>query len=65
MTKVGDSVRINGLVYFDEASKEPGNELYEPNGVIRRPFMFRPKEINSIDLVCTSNVGKDINHIIG
>ena len=27
--------------------------------------MFRPKEANSFELLCTSNVGKDLNHIMG
>lgn len=27
--------------------------------------MFRPKEANNFELVCTSNVAKDLSHITG
>lgn len=63
LSKAGDTVKVNSVLYFDEGC-EQGHELFDANGVLRRQVMFRPKEANNFELICTSNVSKDLNHIV-
>jgi len=57
LSNAGDTVKINSVLYFDEGC-EQGHEF------LRRQVMFRPKEANNFELICTSNVSKDLNHIV-
>lgn len=63
-SKAGDTVKVNNTLYFDQGS-EQGNDLYDPNGVLRRQFSFRPKEAGNLELICTSNPSKELVHIVG
>jgi hypothetical protein len=63
LSKAGDTFKVNSVLYFDEGS-EKGNELFDANGVLRRQVMFRPKDSNNFELICTSNVSKDLNYIV-
>jgi hypothetical protein len=64
LAKPGDTARVRTVLYVDESS-EPQFEQYGPGSYLNRQPLFAPKETEPFDFVCTTNVGKDINNLLG
>lgn len=59
--KPGDTIKVKTILYAPEASDA---EHYGPS-YFSSHSMFTPKDAQPMELMCSSNVSKDLNNLLG
>jgi hypothetical protein len=63
-SKPGDRAKVRTVLYFDEAT-EPSFVHHDLEGRYYNQALYLPKETEPFEYICTSNVSKDLGHLMG